>query len=56
MISAELIKDIYIGSYIYILISLELVVSNKPYKVLIDPIFYSYITFIVANKVYLLTN
>jgi hypothetical protein len=44
------------GSYIYILISLELLVSNKLYKVLIDPTFYSYIALIVVNKVYLLTN
>jgi len=44
------------GSYIYILISLELLVSNKLYKVLIDPIFRSYVALIVVNKVYLLTN
>ena len=55
-ISVKLIKDICIGSYIYILISLELLVSNKLYKVLIDLIFYSYIALIVVNKIHLLTN
>ena len=44
------------GSYIYILISLELLVSNKMYKVLIDLIFYFYIAFVVVNKVHLLIN
>jgi len=44
------------GSYIYILISLELLVSNKLHKVLVNPIFYSYIALIVVNKVHLLTN
>ena len=47
-ISVKLIKDIYIGSYIYILISPKLLVSDKLYKVLIDLIFYSYIALIVC--------
>ena len=55
-ISVKLIKDICIGSYIYILISLELLVSNKLYKVLVDPMFCFYIPLIVVNKVHLLTN
>ena len=44
------------GSYIYILISLELLVSDKLYKILVDLIFCFYIAFVVVNKVYLLTN
>ena len=55
-ISAKLIKDIYIGSYTHILISLELLVSDKMYKVLIDPIFCSHIALIVVDEVHLLTN
>ena len=56
MISAKLIKDIYIGSYIYILISLELLVSDRLYKILIDLIFYSHIALVVVNEVHLLIN
>ena len=56
IISVKLIKDIYTGSYIYILISLKLLVSNKIYKVLIDLIFHSYVALMVVNKVYLLAN
>ena len=56
MISIKLIKDICMGSYIHILISLKLLVSNRLYKVLIDPIFYSYIAFVVVDEVYLLTD
>jgi len=44
------------GSYIYILISLKLLVSNKLYKVLVDPMFRSYIALIVVDKVHLLAN
>ena len=55
-ISAELTEDIRTGSYTHILISPELLVSDKLYKVLIDLIFYSYIALMVVNKVHLLTN
>jgi len=44
------------GSYIYILISLELLVSDKLHKILVDPIFRFYIALVVVDKVYLLAN
>ena len=44
------------GSYIYIFISPEFLISNKIYKVLIDLIFYSYIALVVVNKVHLFIN
>ena len=44
------------GSYIYILISLELLVSDKLHKVLINSVFLFHVTLVVVNKVYLLTN
>ena len=44
------------GNYIYIFISLELLVSDKLHKVLIDLIFYFYVAFIIVNKIYLLAN
>ena len=44
------------GSYIYIFISLELLVSDRLYKVLVDPIFRSYIALVVVNKVHLFIN
>ena len=44
------------GSYTHILISLELLVSNKLHKVLVDLMFRFYIALVVVNKVHLLAN
>ena len=55
-ISAKLIKDICTSSYTHILISLELLVSDKLYKVLINPIFHSHVAFVVVDEIHLLAN
>ena len=44
------------GSYIYIFISLEFLVSDKLHKVLVDLIFRFYIALMVVNKIHLLAN
>ena len=44
------------GSYIYILISPELLVSNRLHKVLVDPIFRSHVALVVVDEVHLLAN
>ena len=44
------------GSYIYILIFLKFLVSDRLYKVLVNLIFCSHIALMVVDKVYLLTN
>lgn len=55
-ISAELIEDIRTGSYTHILISPELLVSDKLHKVLIDPIFHSHVALVVVDEVHLLAD
>ncbi|OCK90892.1 uncharacterized protein K441DRAFT_731042, partial [Cenococcum geophilum 1.58] len=55
-ISAELIEDIRTGSYTHILISPELLVSDKLHKVLIDPIFRSHVALVVVDEVHLLAD
>ena len=47
---------IYTGKYIYILVSLELLVSKKFHKILTNPTFYLYIKLVVINEVYLVAN
>ena len=55
-ISAELIEDIRTGSYTHILISPELLVSDKLHKVLIDPVFRSHVALVVVDEVHLLAD
>ena len=47
---------IYISKYTHILLSLELLVLKKFYKILTNPTFYLHIKLVVINKVHLVTN
>jgi len=55
-ISAAILDDIYIGKYMYILLSLELLASKKFYNILTCPTFHAYIGLAIVNKVHLVTN
>ena len=55
-ISTRLLREIRIGVYTYILISLELLVSKRFYKTLTNSTFYIYIGLVVINKVHLIAN
>ena len=55
-ISAAMLDNIYIGKYIYILLSLKLLASKKFYNILTGPIFYMYIELAIVNKIHLVTN
>ena len=56
IISTHLLREIRIGVYTYILISLELLVGKRFYKTLTNPTFYAYVSLIVINEVYLVAN
>ena len=56
IISARLLREIRIRVYTYILILLELLVSKRFYRTLTNPAFYTYISLVVINKVYLIAN
>ena len=56
IISVYMLIKIYIGKYIHILLSLELLVLKKFYKILTNLIFYLHVKLVVINKVYLVTN
>ncbi|XTI82650.1 hypothetical protein V2W45_1226957, partial [Cenococcum geophilum] len=56
IISICLLWEIRIKVYAYILILLELLVSKRFYKILINPTFYIYISLVVINKVYLIAT
>ena len=56
IISIRLLREIRIRVYTYILISLELLVSKRFYKILTNPTFCAYISLIVINEVYLIVN
>ena len=55
-ISVALLRDIRIGKYTYILLSLELLASKKFYKVLTNLTFCSHVVLVIINEVYLVTN
>ena len=55
-ISARLLREIRIGVYTYILISLELLVYKKFYKILTNLTFYIYISLVVIDEVYFIAN
>ena len=56
MISAVILDDICIGKYIYILLSPELLASEKFYNILISPTFYAYVGLVIIDNVYLIAN
>ena len=56
IISKRLLGEIRIRVYTYILISLELLAREKFYKILTYPTFYTYISLVIINKVYLIAN
>ena len=51
-----MLDNIYIGKYIYIWLSLELLASKKFYNILISSTFRTHIGLVIVNKVYLVTN
>jgi len=51
-----LLGEICIKVYTYILISLELLVKKKFYKILTYPTFYIYISLIIINKMHFIAN
>ena len=55
-ISAALLRDICMGKYKHILLSLELLAGKKFYKILTSPTFYAHVGLVIINKVYLVTN
>ena len=55
-ISVYLLRKIRIGVYTHILISLEILVSKRFYKTLINPTFHAHVGLVVINKVHLMAN
>ena len=56
IISERLLGETRIRVYTYILISLELLAREKFYKIFTHPTFYTYVSLVVINKVYLIAN
>ena len=56
IISTVILNNIYIGKYMHILLSLELLASKKFYNILTSPIFYTYIGLVIVDKVHLVIN
>jgi len=56
IISARLLREIRIGVYTHILISLELLVGKRFYKTLTNPTFRAHVGLVVINKVHLIAN
>ena len=56
IISARLLREIHIGVYTHILISLEMLVSKRFYKIFINPTFRAHVSLVIINKIHLLAN
>ena len=56
IISIRLLREIRIRVYTHILISLEILVSKRFYKTLINLTFYTHVSLVVINKVHFIVN